>query len=61
MAKVGQGLPTGEQDPDELHRYYDTLPVRRGLYAWIANDTGHSKSRKISSRKGRRRIKKGNK
>ena len=47
-------------DFENLENFYDKKPVRRGLYACIFGDRGHSKSSKISNKKGRRGIKKGN-
>ena len=47
-------------DMDQLDNYYDKKPVRRGIYACIFGDKGHSKSSKILNKKGRRKIKKGN-
>ena len=61
MAKTQLELPAGEQCLGAIEEYYDHLPVRRGLASWIAWDLGNSKSRKISQKKGRRHIKKGNK
>ena len=46
---------------DYLENYYDAKPVRRGsLRHDYFSEAGHSKSRKMINRKGRRGIKKGN-